>query len=310
MHRKDEIDFIEVLKSPLRLFGMSYFYFLTVGIFIGAYYVLSFNTITRNDVAPIILTDSAQFIKDIPMKRGALIAPVNVTEIAVPSKELIAQGETLFKSNCASCHGDNGMGDGVSAAALKVKPRNFHSAEGWKFGRKISQIYTTLQNGIPASGMPAFNYTPAADRFAIIHYIRTFASDFPKDSLSDLIDLEKRYNLSKGTQLPAQIPVAMAMQKMENEYQDQVKDVTAQCTSMTDDNAAGAKIAMDVIRDEHMAVTAASKIVSEKSLDDFIKTVSSDPITIGFKADVLRLNSDEWGELYNYFIKLSRSKQS
>jgi len=206
MQLKDEIDFKEILKNPVRLFGLSYFYFLTVGGFLGVYYIWNMNDVSRNEITPVILKDSVQFAQDVPMQRGALIAPVNVAEVGKPTKELIAKGANLFKANCASCHGDNGMGDGLSAAAMAVKPRNFHLAEGWKNGRKISDIYRTLENGILQSGMPAFNYTPAEDRFAMIHYLRTFEQNFPVDSLSELLDLEKQYTLSKGTQLPAQIP--------------------------------------------------------------------------------------------------------
>lgn len=305
MQKKDEIDFIELLKNPVRLFGLSYVYFLLVGGVIGSYYIWSFSNITRNEISPIILADSAQFVQDVPMQRGALIAPVNVAEVGMSSKELIAKGANLFKANCVSCHGDNGMGDGVSAASMKVKPRNFHLADGWKNGRKISQMYKTLQEGILASGMPAFNYTPAADRFALIHYVRTFANDFPKDSLSELLDLEKTYNLSKGMQLPAQIPVKLAQQKIAQECAGEVKTVQQFCLSMADtkQEELGAKIAMDVSRDRNKIVTAALA-VKGKSLDDFIKIVTSDPLTIGFKMKVLQLDNEEWSALYSYLSKV------
>ncbi|MFA6542450.1 MAG: cytochrome c [Bacteroidota bacterium] len=311
MHKKDEIDFLELIRNPIRLFGLSYIYFLLIGGVIGAYYIWSFSSITRNDIAPIVLSDSSQFAKDVPMQRGALIAPVNVAEVGVPTKELIDKGAILFKANCASCHGDNGMGDGVSAATMTIKPRNFHSAEGWKNGRKLSQMYKTLQEGISASGMPAFNYTPAADRFAILHYVRTFANDFPKDSLSDLLDLEKTYSLSKGTQLPAQIPVKLAMEKVMQEKSGEVKSVDEFCTSMAESKQEelGATIAMRVGRDREKMVTAAMA-AKGKSVDEFIRIVSSDPFTIGFKPDVLRLDNNGWNALYAFLSKVNKEKKS
>ncbi|MDD8017974.1 MAG: cytochrome c [Bacteroidota bacterium] len=311
MRYKDEIDFKELLKNPIRLFGLSYIYFLFIGGIIGAYYILSFNSITRNETTPIVLADSAQFVQDIPMQRGALIAPVNVTEVGVSSKSLIDKGALLFKTNCVSCHGDNGMGDGVSAAAMTIKPRNFHSSVGWKNGRKISQIYKTLQDGILTSGMPAFNYTPAADRFAIIHFIRTFAADFPVDSLSDLLDLERVYSLSKGTQLPAQIPIKLALQLKAQECSNDVKTVEEFCSSMasTTQEELGAKIAMNVSANQGKIVTVALS-AKGKNLDDFIKSVTSDPITIGFKASVARLSNEEWNALYSFLSKVNKDKKS
>ncbi|MBI2429432.1 MAG: cytochrome c [Ignavibacteriales bacterium] len=307
MHIKDEIDFKELLKNPIRLFGLSYIYFLLAGGFLGTYYIWNMNDVSKNAITPVVLKDSAQFVLDVPMQRGALIAPVNVAIAGRSSKALIDKGANLYKANCASCHGDNGMGDGLSAAALTVKPRNFHSAEGWKNGRKVSNIYKTLQDGILLSGMPAFNYTPAEDRFAIIHFIRTFATDFPVDSLSELLDLERVYNLSKGTQLPAQIPVKMALQKVTQENDAEINAVDQFCESMDEaiKNDAGAKIAMKVSRNENKIATAALA-AQGRSLDDFVRIISSDPVTIGFKPEVVRLSSEEWNALYSYLSKVNR----
>lgn len=308
--KEDEIQFKELLKNPLRLFGMSYIYFLFIGMVIGANYILSFNSIKRNEMTPVVLADSSQFFTDIPMQRGAVLPPVDVKQAVIPTKEKINRGAILFKQNCVSCHGEDGKGDGVSAASMKVKPRNFHSSEGWKFGRKISTIYKTLQNGIPESGMPAFNYTPPQDRFDIILYVRTFANDFPPANPADLDQLEKTYNLSQPTQLPAHIPIAMAMEKIETENKDKVAEVDSFSAAMAGKETTdrGAKIAMEVCRDKDKLVTAALA-AQGRSLDDFIKTVSSDPVMIGFKVDVLRLSGDDWSALYSFLSKVNKGKK-
>lgn len=43
----------------------------------------------------------------------------------VPDNESIARGETLYQTNCISCHGLAGKGDGVSAAQLNPRPADF-----------------------------------------------------------------------------------------------------------------------------------------------------------------------------------------
>ncbi|MCK9408876.1 MAG: cytochrome c [Bacteriovoracaceae bacterium] len=311
MQLKDEIDFQELLKNPVRLFGLTYVYFLVVAGFIGTYYIWSMNDVSKNTIAPVILRDSTQFVQDIPMQRGALIAPVNVTEVGRTSKVLVDKGANLFQANCSSCHGNNGMGDGLSAAAMTVKPRNFHSAEGWKNGRKVSNMYKTLQEGIVLNGMQAFNYLPAEDRFAIIHYVRTFATDFPVDSLSELQDLEKVYNLSKGTQLPPQIPVKLAMQNLQNEAASDAKYVENVCSSIATkkQEEQGAMLAKRFSANSNKMITA-SLATKDVSLDVFIRTVSTDPITIGFKSAVVRLSREEWSSLYAYLSKVSKEKKS
>ncbi len=311
MQRKDEIDFLELLKNPVRLFGLSYFYFLTVAGFIGAYYIWNMNDVSKNGIAPVLLRDSAQFVQDIPMQRGAMFAPVIVAEVGRPSKALIDKGANLFKANCVSCHGDNGMGDGLSAASMTVKPRNFHSAQGWKNGRKVANMYKTLQEGIVQNGMQSFSYLPASDRFALIHYMRTFANDFPVDSLTDLQDLEKTYNLSKGSQLAPQIPVKLAMVKLQKESAADSIYVGKLAVSIASKNQGeqGAVLVRQLTNNSTKLFTAALSM-KEKSLDEFIGTVSVDPVSVGFKPAVVRLSREEWNVLYLYLSKVSKEKKS
>lgn len=40
-----------------------------------------------------------------------------------------AAGKTAFTTNCASCHGDSGKGDGPVGAALNPPPRDFSKGE-------------------------------------------------------------------------------------------------------------------------------------------------------------------------------------
>ena len=307
MHGNDEIDFLELLKNPIRLFGLTYGYFLVTAGFIGAYYIWNMNDVSKNGIAPVVLKDSTQFVADISMQRGALIPPVNVAEAGRTSKALVDKGANLFKANCASCHGDNGMGDGPSAAAMTIKPRNFHSAEGWKNGRKVSNLYKTLQEGIVQNGMQSFNYLPAEDRFAIIHFVRTFANDFPLDSTAELMDLEKVYNLSKGSQLPPRIPVRLAMLEIEQESQGDSTYAAAIHRSIagTSHNDLGGSLA------ERLCVNTTKLAASlnsfqNKSVDEFIHIVSIDPVTLGFKSEVTRLSREEWNALFAYLSKLDK----
>ncbi len=85
---------------------------------------------------------------------------------------LAAKGKTLFLTNCASCHGATGHGDGDRAASLNPKPRNY-SNEKFNFGDDIHSIYQTLQKGSPGTSMPSFALLPAEDVIAMAQYVRT-----------------------------------------------------------------------------------------------------------------------------------------
>lgn len=110
-----------------------------------------------------------------------------------PSEETVEKGKTLFMNDCVACHGANGEGDGPAAAALKPKPRDFHSPKGWINGRTASGIFKTLAHGIPGSAMPPFSTISVKDRLDIISYIRSFKG-FPKETKADIQLLTKMIN--------------------------------------------------------------------------------------------------------------------
>jgi mono/diheme cytochrome c family protein len=53
--------------------------------------------------------------------------------LALPSVALAdgdaEAGQAIYLQNCASCHGDQGKGDGPTGMALPVKPRDFSTGE-------------------------------------------------------------------------------------------------------------------------------------------------------------------------------------
>ena len=69
----------------------------------------------------------------------------------------IAKGEVMFKSNCASCHGDKGLGDGELAKTSAIKPDNIYLELTNPFSFKAELINSVLDGDIAQSEvMPAF----------------------------------------------------------------------------------------------------------------------------------------------------------
>lgn len=83
---------------------------------------------------------------------------------------LVAKGKKAFVTNCATCHGDKGAGDGPAAAALNPKPRNFVT-DAFKAGDTAEVIFETTSKGLKGTAMPGFAFIPEEDRWAISHYI-------------------------------------------------------------------------------------------------------------------------------------------
>src|SRR5512140_2042541 len=112
--RKPEIDFHDLIRKPEKLFGYSYLYFLGAFVVIGVLYAWDLSTIGKNAVEPTAHPDSVAM--DIPLVRPVALPPVDVAKAAIGTDEALARGRELFRANCVSCHGDNGQGDGPTAA--------------------------------------------------------------------------------------------------------------------------------------------------------------------------------------------------
>jgi len=310
---KDEVDFRELLRKPWKLFGYSYIYFLLVLTALGISYMENLTVIGKNSVIPTVLGDSSSFVQDIPYESPKALPPVDVMKVAKPTPDLMEKGRELFRANCSSCHGDNGLGDGPAGVTLNPKPRNFHSLAGWTSGSKISQIYKTLQDGVPGTGMAPFNYMPPLDRFELIHFVRSFATrpvngaGQPTDTPEELEGLETTYQLSKGVNTPGQIPVRKATQIIERETAPAVARVSELVKSSGDPRSGtGLEIFDRVARDKSkiLAGLLYNSSSSLGSLDRFIKAVTGSPIQLGFKAEVVQLTPSEWTALYQFMNEL------
>ena len=303
---KAEIDFRDLLRKPRKLFGYSYIYFLIILVGLGATYVNNLTVIGKNSVPAVVVKDSSAFVQDIPFQRPAVLPPVDVMKVGVATPELVQRGKDLFRTNCASCHGEGGEGDGPAGMVLNPKPRNFHSIAGWTIGSKVSQMYKTLQEGIVKNGMASYSYLPPADRFALIHYVRTFAGGHPTDTREELQALETTYQLSKGSNIPGQIPVKKAAQFVVSENAPAVAAI-AHLAEQTESarGAKGPELLDRVASDKRKVLSA---LIHNKPVppdfDQFVRVVSSDPIQLGFKTEVVQLSPAEWSVLHQYIREL------
>ena len=96
----------------------------------------------------------------------------------VPS---IERGRTLYKANCAACHGDQGHGDGPAAAAFNPKPRN-HADAAAMSQLTDEDIAKVIQFGGAIKNMPMMPSNPAlkgADLQAVVAFTRSLSHGEP-----------------------------------------------------------------------------------------------------------------------------------
>ncbi len=76
-------------------------------------------------------------------------------------------GRILYRTNCRTCHGADGMGD----LAVSLATREFLTLvdDGY--------LYTTIVSGRPGTGMPAWRHLTSEDVASIIRYIRSWQTE-------------------------------------------------------------------------------------------------------------------------------------
>ena len=59
----------------------------------------------------------------------------------------VAAGKKLYASNCASCHGETGQGDGRAGKTLTPPPANL-ADETWLHGSTDGEIFVVIRDGV------------------------------------------------------------------------------------------------------------------------------------------------------------------
>ncbi len=100
----------------------------------------------------------------------ALAAAAGPAQAPKKTPELVSKGKASYETNCATCHGAKGRGDGDAAVALDPKPRNL-VADAFKRGAGVVQVYETLGKGIDGTTMVSFGHLPDDERWALAYYV-------------------------------------------------------------------------------------------------------------------------------------------
>lgn len=267
------------------------------------------DTIAKNKIPP-AMVDSTKLFKEPDVQKGESVTGIDLTKIKSPSPEFVAHGKELYTNTCLACHGEKGMGDGVAGAALNPKPRNFTSTEGWKNGRKLGDMFKTLKEGVPNSGMVAYEFLPIEDRFAIIFYIRSLANNFPAVTEADITDLNNKYKLTESRSSSSQITSVMAIDALISENVQETEKAKSMLSYLENRTNAegelgisstGCTIFEKVINNkEKLVYSLLHSTEWKESLDKFSAFAIQDIPYNGFKPSISELSKSELAELQNY----------
>lgn len=295
-----ETNFKANLKNPLKRLVFVYPVFIVALVIAGRYYVQSIDYTSDNKAIYKQIINKEKQDDDIQAKPAMMMAGVDVKMYVKATDEIIAKGSTSFATNCASCHGEKGMGDGAAGAGLNPKPRNFHSQEGWSNGTKFGEMYKTLEEGIIKNGMNSFSQLPVDERFALIHYIRSLASGYPEVTEDEMSELDLTYSLSSGKQTNNQIPVVKAMTLLAKE--NNTKDLTYNFVSKLESNNGtnAYNIYKKVICNDTKLVNTLNRNSSWRDGSaNFYKILNANLVQNGVKTHFTKLSSSELDELYS-----------
>jgi mono/diheme cytochrome c family protein len=299
-------DFItKVKENPGTLFGILYPYVLTIIVIIGLYYVANVGEIAINKTSDYV--PDSTVVTDLPVLQARMVPPVDIFKMKEPTDELLQNGKELYSANCASCHNETGAGGGPAAVGMNPAPRNLTSPDGWKNGRTLSAIYTTLEEGIEGGSMISYNFLTPQDRIAMAHYLRQeFMTDPPLDSDGDLSALNSLYNLSSGMEIPAQIPVATAMEIVYSENSIKLNKLSAAINTIANDRTKyPAKLLENIVDNEKLAFSALLNSNSWKANDQaFIEFLKYNVNENGFNSKAFQLSDADRNAVLNYLKQI------
>lgn len=82
----------------------------------------------------------------------------------------IQTGKLLYETNCSTCHGLSGKGDGVLSKNLEPPPTDF-TEEGTKLILSPFKVFNTATFGIEGTSMPAFKTLSDDDKWNVSFYV-------------------------------------------------------------------------------------------------------------------------------------------
>ena len=123
----------------------------------------------------------ARWIPCLPV--AALLACAGCSMQSEPSmseEQQAAEGRILYEVNgCATCHGNDGRGDGPVAKTLHSSPRDFRDPAAFVKGYNVEQIAHTLETGLVegTQSMPSYTHLSQNERQMLAAFVMSLRTE-------------------------------------------------------------------------------------------------------------------------------------
>ena len=116
-------------------------------------------------------------VREITRKLGRALLELHPVPMAPSAPPDLVRGALLYEQLCASCHGENGQGDGPAAQGMQPPPIDFTDAERAQ-ERSVFALYQVTVQGLEGTPMVGYGHLPESDQWALAFFVSTLA--FPE----------------------------------------------------------------------------------------------------------------------------------
>jgi putative copper resistance protein D len=123
--------------------------------------------------AGVVILASGAYVDVAESRNGLPLDVVNIRDPVPPDERSLAIGQDVYTTDCETCHGETGRGDGPTGLRLVPRPADLrqHMAPGV---HTDGELYYWVSYGFAGSAMPAWKNLGLTDEqiWSVINYAR------------------------------------------------------------------------------------------------------------------------------------------
>jgi len=122
--------------------------------------------------AGVVIIACGGYVNVAEQRNGVPLDVANIRDPVPPDERSLAVGRDVYTTNCETCHGETGRGDGPTGLRLVPRPADLriHTAPGV---HTDGELFYWVSYGFPNSAMPAWkDLLTEEQRWSVLNYAR------------------------------------------------------------------------------------------------------------------------------------------